>query len=520
MSWSAEVEEMKRRRAAALAMGGAKNVKRQHDAGRLTVRERFAKLLDSGSFEEIGSLSGSAKYGPEGETLEFSANNILWGRGRIEKRPVVVSGDDFTMRGGTFEAGNGDKMRHPEIYAADYKLPLIRLVEGSGGGGSVATDDESARPHMPGGPRTAAYSYLMAEAMANVPVVSLGLGPIAGLGVARMAASHYSLMTRDTSFMFIAGPPVVARTGQGKISKEELGSTAIHIASGAVDDVVESEDEAFARTRRFLSYLPTSVDELPARTTSSDDPERREEALLSIVPRDRRKIYAMRKIIESVFDQGSFFEVVRGFGKSVISGFARLDGWPVAVLAEDPKFYGGAWTAAAAQKIVRFVDMARQFHLPVVHLVDCPGFEIGLRAEQTGTLRHATRAVFAINQFTGPWCSIIVRNVFGLAGAAHQPQPRFKYRYAWPSARSGSLPLEGGIEAAYKARIEAAADPQAELAAIQRRLEAIQSPLRTAEAYDIEDVIDPRETRPLLCRFANDTARLRKPGVSTWTIRP
>jgi len=520
MSWLPEVEEIKRRKAAALKMGGEKNVKRQHDAGRLTIRERFERLLDPGTFEEIGALSGSAAYGKDSETIEFSANNTLWGRAAIEGRPVVITGDDFTMRGGTHEAGNADKMRHPEIYATDYKLPLIRIVEGSGGGGSVAEDAENARPHMPGGARTAAYSYLMAEAMATVPVVTLGLGPVAGLGVARMAASHYSLMTRENAFMFIAGPPVVARTGQGAITKQALGGTEIHVASGAIDDMVESEDEAFVRVRRFLSYLPGSIDDLPSRTEPTDDPERREEALISVIPRNRRQIYKMRSIIDAVVDRGSFFEIVRGFGKSVITGFARIDGWPVALMAEDPRFYGGAWTAAAAQKIIRFVDMARQFHLPVVHLIDCPGFEVGLHAEQTGTLRHATRAVFAINQFTGPWCSVIVRNIFGLAGAAHQPQPRYKHRYAWPSMRSGSLPLEGGIEAAYKARIEAAADPAAELAAITKRLEAVQSPLRTAESYDIENVIDPRDTRPLLCRFVNQTSHLRKPGITTWTIRP
>jgi acetyl-CoA carboxylase carboxyltransferase component len=519
MSWAPEVEELRRRREQALEMGGEKNVKRQHDAGRLTIRERFAKLLDPGSFEEVGALAGKATYGAGGETLEFLPTNILWGRGEIEGRPVAVTGDDFTLRGGTSEAGNYYKQKHPEFFAIEHRVPLIRIVEGSGGGGTVG-GEEMVRTTLPGGNTAGSISYLTAETMATVPVVGLSMGAVAGLGVARIAACHYTLMVRDKSFLFIAGPPLVARTGQGAITKEELGRAEIHLAAGTVDDAVDSEEEAFERARRFLSYLPSSVHELAQRRTPEDDPQRCEEALISIVPRDKRKVYAMRKIVTACVDRDSFFEIGRSYGKSVITGFARLDGWPVAVMAEDPMHYGGAWTAAAAQKLVRFVDMARQFHLPVVHFVDCPGFEIGLHAEQTGALRHATRAVFAVNQFTGPWCSIIVRNVYGLAGAAHQPQPNPKFRYAWPSARWGSLPLEGGVEAAYKAQIEAAPDPKAKLAEIYARLEKVQSPLRTAEIYSVEEVIDPRQTRPLLCRFANYTARQRTTGVSMWTIRP
>jgi acetyl-CoA carboxylase carboxyltransferase component len=219
-------------------------------------------------------------------------------------------------------------------------------------------------------------------------------------------------------------------------------------------------------------------------------------------------------------DEGSFFEMGRLYGRSVITGLARLDGWPVAILASDPYHYGGGWTADAAHKITRFVDLAETFHLPVVHFVDIPGFLIGPEAEQSGTIRHGARALTAVYQATVPWCSIILRKAFGVAGAAHSNHTRLRYRYAWPSGDWGSLPLEGGIEAAYRADLEKAEDPAALLKDIEERLNRVRSPFRTAEAFLVEEIIDPRDTRPLLCEFANLAVPLRKTGPSSFGYRP
>jgi acetyl-CoA carboxylase carboxyltransferase component len=203
-----------------------------------------------------------------------------------------------------------------------------------------------------------------------------------------------------------------------------------------------------------------------------------------------------------------------------VTGLARLDGWPVAVLASDPYQYGAGWTADASQKVTRFVDLADTFHLPVVHLVDQPGFLIGTAAERAATIRHGARALAAVYQARVPWCSVILRKVFGVAGAAHQNAARLSYRYAWPSGDWGSLPLEGGIEAAFKAQLEAAEDPDALLREIQERMDLVRSPFRTAETYMVEEIIDPRDTRPLLCEFAELAAPLRAPGPSSWGMRP
>ena len=319
--------------------------------------------------------------------------------------------------------------------------------------------------------------------------------------------------------MFVAGPPVVARLGQ-PLSKTELGGWEIQTRAGGVDHAVDTEEEAFECARRFLSYLPPSVYELPPTLPCDDDPERTDEKLLKIVPRNRRSVYKMRPIIESVVDKGSFFELSPNFGRSIIAGLARLDGRAVLLLASDPYHYAGSWTADACQKVIRYVDLAQTFHLPVVYLCDCPGFLIGLDAEKSAVIRHGVRAMAAMNQTTIPWCTIIIRNAYGVAGAAHQPAGRLSLRYAWVSASWGSLPLEGGVEAAYRAEIDSAEDPKAKLQEIETRLNSMKSPFRSAEKFWVEEIIDPRRTRSLLCDFARLAEPVRTAGKTCFSIRP
>jgi acetyl-CoA carboxylase carboxyltransferase component len=518
MNWKPELDELARREAFAKEMGGADKVKRQHDQGRLTVRERIDKLVDPKSFHEMGAISGTAEYDEKNELKTLTPANCVFGRGKIDKRPVVVVGDDFTVRGGSADASISAKPTMAEQMAHDFRMPIIRVIEGSGGGGSVKTIETKGAANLPGGVGGTTWYWYTTANMARVPVVGLGLGSVAGLGAARLAASHYSVMTKSSA-MFVAGPPVVARLGQS-LDKQELGGWQIQTKAGGVDHAVDTEEEAFECARKFLSYLPSSVFDVPPTTPCNDDPERSDEALLNIVPRSRKQIYKMRPIIESVVDKGSFFEMGQNFGRSVIAGFARFDGRAVLLLASDPYIYGGSWTAEACQKVVRFVDLAETFHLPVVYLMDCPGFMIGLEAEKAATIRHGVRAMTAVNQTTVPWCTIIVRNSFGVAGVEHQPAGRFSMRYAWPSAYWGSLPLEGGIEAAYRADIDAAEDPKAKLAEIEDRLNKLRSPFRSAEKFWVEEIIDPRKTRSLICEFARLAEPLRTPGVAKMAMRP
>ncbi|QOZ10163.1 acyl-CoA carboxylase subunit beta [Bradyrhizobium sp. CCBAU 51765] len=519
MNWKPELDELARREAFAREMGGVDKVKRQHDQGRLTVRERIDKLIDKGSFHEIGAVSGIGEYDSSGELQKLTPANCVFGRARVDDRTVVVVGDDFTVRGGSADASISAKPLMAEEMAHDFRLPIVRIIEGSGGGGSVKTIETKGAANLPGGIGGTRWYRFTTENLSRVPVVALGLGSVAGLGAARLAASHYSIMTRKSA-MFVAGPPVVKALGQD-LTKEELGGADIQTRAGAVDHAVDTEEEAFACARRFLSYLPSSVYELPPTLPCTDNPERGDEALMNAVPRNRKQVYKMRPIIESVVDRGSFFEVARNFGKPIIVGLARLEGRAVLLLASDSFHYGGSWTADACQKVVRWVDFAETFHLPIVYLMDCPGFMIGLDAEKAATIRHGVRAMAAVNQTTVPWCTVILRNAFGVAGVVHQPADRFSIRYAWPSAYWGSLPLEGGIEAAYRADIDAAEDKAAKLKEIEERLNRLRSPFRSAEKFWVEEIIDPRKTRSLLCEFARLAEPLRKPGPpENFSIRP
>ncbi|WP_287924556.1 carboxyl transferase domain-containing protein [Diaphorobacter sp.] len=515
MSWQPEVDEIAYRHALAAKMGGDDKVARHKAAGKLTVRERISACTDLDSFTEVGSLTGSGQYDSLGRLVEFTPSNLVMGRARIGGRPVVVVGDDFTVRGGANDGAVGDKLIFAEKMAHDLRLPMVRLVDGTGGGGSVRNIETKGYTSVP----TMKVWSQVVENLSTVPVVSLALGSVAGMGAARVASSHYSLMVKGTAQLFNAGPPVVARIGQN-VTKEELGGSQIHTRNGVVDDEVASEEEAFERVRRFLSYLPPSVHELPARGEVRDDAARRDEWLLSAIPRDGRKVYKIRPIVECLVDQGSFLEMGRQWGRAIVTGLARIDGWPVAVVASDPYFYGGGWDGPSAEKFTRFVDLAQTFHLPVLNLVDIAGFQIGVEAERAGIMRYGARALAAVYQATVPWCSIIVRRAYGVAAAGHQHMGRFNFRYAWPSANWGSLPIEGGLEVAYKAEIEGADDPMQKRAEIEQRVRSLTSPFRTAEAFGIDEVIDPRDTRRLLCEFANLAAPLREAGAPRFGLRP
>jgi acetyl-CoA carboxylase carboxyltransferase component len=499
MSWKKEVEEIKRREELAAKMGGDDRVDFHHKAGKLSVRERIEQLLDANSFHETGGLAGKATY--EGEELvDFTPSNFVMGRGSIDGRPVIVGGDDFTVRGGANDGAVGDKMGYSEMMARELKLPIVRLVDGTGGGGSVKTLDDTGRTYVPANP---AWD-LHVEVMSQVPVVGAALGSVAGLGAARVVATHFSLMVKDTSQVFVAGPPVVERGMGQKIDKQALGGSFIHAhGNGVVDNEVESEEEAFDQIRRFLSYLPSNVWKTPPRGPQDDNRLRREEELISSIPRDRRRPYDVRRILELVLDQDSIFEMGRFQGPSLVTAFARLDGWPVGVLANDSHHWGGGLDDRASEKMTRFVDLCDTFHIPVVNFVDQPGFVIGLASEKAGTIRRGVRALFAVQQASVPWVSIILRRVFGVAGAGHGKPQGLNLRYAWPSGDWGSLPIEGGVQAAYRRDIEASEDPAKRRAELEEHFNELRSPFRTAEAFGVEEIIDPRETRRVLCEWAD-----------------
>ena len=498
MSWQEEVDEIRRRRQLAQRQGGKEGIAKQHARGRLTIRERIDALLDAGSFQEQGLATAIPDYDENDELQGFVPANYVVGFGRIDGRRVVAGGEDFTLKGGSPNAAGLRKSVYAEHLAVQYKVPLVRSLEG--GGGSVKGGGR--RGGTVGEPVFATPRFrIIADALGAVPVVSMAAGAVAGFPAGRLVASHFSVMTRYTAQIMVGGPALVERALGRKLSKDELGGAAIHAKSGIVDNVAQDEPAMFDQARRFLSYLPSNVHQRAPRVASEDDPERMEEELLRAVPRDANAPFDMREIIAMVMDEGSFFELGRGYGPSQIAGLARLDGQPVGVLANDNRVYAGAMTAEAGQKYRRFVETCDTFHLPVVNFIDQPGFMIGPEAERGGTIRYGMAAVCAAAQATIPWAAIQVHKGFGVATAAHYAPN--SYVLAWPSVESGALPLEGGVAVAFHREIAAAADPEAARRELEERLRSARSPYPRAESFAVHELIDPRETRPMLCRWVD-----------------
>jgi acetyl-CoA carboxylase carboxyltransferase component len=497
MSWEKEVEEIARKRDLAKQLGGPKGVSRQHNQGRQTIRERIDGLVDPGGFHEMGAGAGASEYDENGEIESFSPANFIVGFGEIDGRRCVVGGEDFTLRGGSPNEAGLRKSVYAEEMATRYRTPLIRIHEG--GGGSVA----GAGGKTVGSPVHLPHRFKsVARALATVPVATAALGPVAGLPASRLVASHFSVMTKDTAQVLIAGPAVVKRALGEDLTKEELGSAKVHTRNGVVDNVAKDEADALAQIRRFLSYMPDNVWSAPPRLNPEDiddNPERRDEALMSLIPRDRRKIYDPRALIAHVVDKDSFFEMTRYYGSGQITGFARMNGWVVGILANDNRFYAGAMTADGALKYRRFVEICEMFHIPVISLVDEPGFMIGSESEKAGTIRFGTAAVLAAADCIIPWASVVVRKSFGVAQGAHYGTDA--HVLTWPSAEMGPLPVEGGVAVAYGLEIAAADDPDARRKELEEMLAKRQSPFPRAESFSVHEMIDPRDTRPELCRW-------------------
>lgn len=496
MSWENEVKELERRRHLAKQQGGKDGIAKQHARGRLTIRERIDTLLDPNSFREHGRATASPVYDDHDEITEYAPANYIVGFGKIDQRRIVVGGEDFTLKGGSPNAAGLRKSVYAEHLAVQYKVPLVRMLEGGGGSvkGSAKKGGTVGEPVF-----TEPRFKIIADAMSEVPVVSGAMGAVAGFPAGRLVASHFSVMTKHTAQVLIGGPALVERALGVSLTKDELGGAQVHASSGVIDNLAEDEHDAFVQIKKFLSFLPTSVHERTPRYECDDSVERMEQDLLTAVPRDSNAGFDMRAIVEMIVDQDSFFEMGRDFGPSQICGLARLNGQPVGILANDCMVYAGAMTAEAAQKYRRFVEMCDTFHVPIVNFVDQPGFMIGPESEAQGTIRYGMAAVCAASQSTMPWAVVQVHKGFGVATAAHYAPGN--YVLAWPSVESGALPLEGGVAVAFHREIAAAENPEVKRRELEERIREARSPFPRAESFAVHELIDPRETRPTLCEW-------------------
>ncbi|MCA9830293.1 MAG: carboxyl transferase domain-containing protein [Dehalococcoidia bacterium] len=520
---------------ARLAPGSSEpGVVRQRSRGKLNCRERIDLLLDDGSFHEVGSVAGFASYDDEGAISAFTPANHVGGWGQVRRRTVIVCADDFTSRGGHSDGAIGAKSSYLDRLSIELRVPAIRLLDGSSGGGSVASmvpaqrqEGESAakessgaitagRPRVTGGGGSFLPGHLgstmYAEQLATVPVVNMLLGSVVGIGAAKAVLGHFSVMVRDISQLFVAGPPVVSHAMGYDVTKEDLGDWRIHCTNGSVDNLAESEQEAVEMTRRFLSYLPSSVYEAPpvVAPRSTDPANRRDEELFTLVPRKRTTTFDIRRAIRLLADEDSFFEVGPLWGSDQVTGFVRMNGHPMGVIASDSRHVnGGALTADGCSKLTRHIDLCDLFHVPVLNLVDNPGFAVGIEHETAGTIRKGGEWMIAFAQMHVPMFTVLMRRSFGVAGNNYAtPQARPSVRVAWPAADTGGIPPEGGIEAAYKRQLAEAADPEALRAELYARIESARGPLGPLSRFQLEEIVDPRDTRRLVCEWVENAYRM------------
>lgn len=493
--WQPLLDELERRRAIAMASGGPERVAREHRYNRSTARERILKLVDRDSFLEIGTFVTTPTK--DGSLL---ASTYVCGLAEVDGRPVAVGAEDFSVEGGGtgvhLPRYKGGWTGFIEEFALGYRIPLLMLINGVGG--SVILQDAIGYPEL----QAANPTYPMFDIMDYVPVLTAVLGPTAGSSAARAHLSHFSVMTKDNGCLFAGGPPVVKQALGLEIDKFTLGGVDVHVrASGLIDNQAADEDEALDMLRRVLSYLPGNVDERPATLSAwaADD----QENILAVVPPSARRIYDAQALIRCIVDTDSFFEIAAEYGRSVRVGLARLEGHTVGMIASDNRFLAGSLDVSSSLKQTKFTELCDRFHIPVIYLADIPGFLVGPKAEEAGVLRFGSMALKAIQQAQVPVFTVQVRRSYGLGGVATGSMNPLSLRLSWPSASWGDMPIEGGIEAAFRADLDAV--PPEERAALKEKLkeryDAQTSVWRAVENFSAEEMIDPRHTRGYLARL-------------------
>lgn len=483
----------------------AEAVARQRKRGAMTARERIAYLCEPGSFAEIGGLahpnSGEAKGAP--------ADGVVVGTGRIDGRTAVLLSQDFTVFGGSIgEIGSAKTVRAARL-ALTQGLPLVMLLDG---GGHRIQGGQNSRHFAQAGP----LFQELARMSGWVPMVAamLGAGFAGPTNYAGMA--DFVVMVRGLSTMGLAGPPLVKAAIGETVTKEELGGAAAQVDRyGLADLGADSEAAALDAVKRFLSYLPGNA-RAPLPIAPCDDPaDRRAEDLLDIVPANTRKAYDVRKVVERIADKGSVFEIKPSFAGNVVTSFARLDGRPVGFIANQPLRLGGMLTSDACDKAARFIATCDAFGLPLIYLIDVPGFAIGSAAERSVLGRHSAKLVFELGHATVPRYSIVLRKGYGLGFIAMCGGRGFgaDASLAWPTAEICAMSIEGSVDVAYRKDFESAPDPAARRQALIDEIRANVSVLDAAGGFGIDDIIDPRDTRRYLIEALKHAPARRDGGM-------
>ncbi|KXG50038.1 Carboxyl transferase [Penicillium griseofulvum] len=481
---------------------------RQKQAGKLWVRERIEKILDPNTFQEIGSVSGTVtwqKTAPMREKpVSFVPSNNVQGAGLLRGRKVLLTTDDFSIRSGHADGASVGKTVYVEKLAIALRLPVVKLVDGSSGGGSVTTIRKEGWSYLP---HVSSFPHVIKQLNMGIPNLGAVVGPAIGLGAARVVSCHFSVMAADIGALFNAGPKVVeGATFEEGLDFQDLGGPMVHCMNGTIDNLAANEAECYEQLRIVLGYLPNSGSDAPP-TVSCTDPEDREDiALRSIIPRRQARMYNARSIITSVVDKDSWFEIGALWGRTAIGGLARLGGRPVGIISLNCEVNGGALDAAGSQKLTRLLKLCDVMNLPILQFLDVPGYAIGTVAERTATMRWGVELAKAYFSTTVPVFSVITRRVFGVAGGIMLGCRDPVMQVAWPSGQWGSLPLDGGIEVGHRHELreaEKVGKKEERYQELEEEYLRLMNPVRTANAFGIEEIIDPKDTRKVCCSWAS-----------------
>jgi acetyl-CoA carboxylase carboxyltransferase component len=486
-----EIERLKQVEEAARAGGGKKNIDEQHRLGKLAARERIDHLMDPGTFVEVSMLAqhqctdfGMEKNRPWGD-------GVITGYGKIDGRVVFLYAQDPTVMGGSVGLVHGQKIASLIRMARQYSAPVVGLIDSAGG-----------RIQEGSG----AYSLIFAENVESsgiIPQISVIMGNCAGGGVYSPALTDFIFMVDKTSQMFITGPLVIKEVTGQEVGSQELGGARVHSQISGVADFIGQDDlDCLAKVKKLLSFLPSSFTQKPPVRQPDDNPGRGEEALVEILPDSPKKVYDMRRLISLIVDNRDFFEVKSGFARNMVTGFARMNGKTVGIVANNPLFLASAIDCDAADKAGRFIRTCDCFNIPLISLVDVPGYLPGVKEEHKGIIRHGAKMLYAWKEATVPKVTCIIRKAYGGAFAAmSNKEMGADLVLAWPTTEIAIMGAEGAVRILYRKEIDAAADKgRVREEKIQEYREKFMTPYYTASKRQLDILIRPQETRPHIIR--------------------
>lgn len=484
-----EIQEKLHRMEAEVLRGDAKAVERQHAEGKLTARERIEVLLDPGSFVEEFMLA-------ETRATEFGmaarrrpTDGVVMGYGTVDGRPVYVYAQDWTIMAGTVGSAHGEKIAYAIHTALKLGVPVVGLWDSAGARIQEGLDVTMAIGKI---------FFANSVASGAIPQISAIMGPCVGVGTYSPALTDFLLMVRGTSQMFITGPAVIKQVLGEEVSAEELGGAKVHSeVSGCADVVANDDRDCLAQIRRLLSFLPSSFEAPPPRVDTGDDPERLLEGIEDLVPSDLRKPYNMVKVIQRIVDNGDFFELKPRWARNIVVGFGRLDGRTVGFVANQPMFLAGSIDVDGADKAARFIRFCDAFNIPLVTLVDVPGFLPGVKQEQLGIIRHGAKMLYAYSEATVPKITVYLRKGYGGAKQAMCTRELGADQLlVWPGVELAVMGAEGAVNILYKREIETAEDPEAvRRQKVQEYSERFSGPFEALSKQFANAAIQPSHTR-------------------------